>query len=258
MNLKQKLNYHYNNFDRTKLEPDPLQFLHLYEDEKDIELIGLLASIFAYGNVKQIENTLKKFIIVFDGKPYQFIKNFSLIKDSKKISGIKHRFYSEDDIVKLFIILNKEIKMHKSIKQIFLQGYNISDENVKSAISNFSNHFLNSLIQAFSEISNGIKFMFPLPEKGSACKRMNLFLRWMVRKDEFDFGLWNEIPTSKLVIPVDTHIARISRSLKLTKRKNADWKMAEEITRKLKKYDAEDPIKYDFAICHIGIRKLKF
>nr|MBP9121411.1 TIGR02757 family protein [Ignavibacterium sp.] len=95
-------------------------------------------------------------------------------------------------------------------------------------------------------------------EKGSACKRMNLFLRWMVRKDELDFGLWKEISTSKLVIPVDTHIARISRSLNLTKRKNADWKMAEEITLNLKRFDAEDPIKYDFAICHIGIRKLKF
>jgi uncharacterized protein (TIGR02757 family) len=230
----------------------------MFKDERDIEVVGLIASIFAYGNVKQIENTLKKFITVFDGKPYLFIKNFSLSKDLKKISGIKHRFYSEDDIVKLFIILNKEIKKHKSIKQIFLQGYNISDDNVKNGISNFSNHFINSFIETFGKVSDGIRFMFPLPEKGSACKRMNLFLRWMVRKDELDFGLWKEIQASKLVIPVDTHIARISRSLKLTKRKNADWRMAEEITSNLKKFDPEDPIKYDFAICHIGIRKLKF
>ena len=258
MNLKHKLEYHYKAFDRSKLEPDPLQFLHMFKDERDIEVVGLIASIFAYGNVKQIENTLKKFIIVFERKPYSFVKNFSLSKDSKKISGIKHRFYTEADVLKLFIILTKEIKKHKSIKQIFLQGCNITDENVKNGISNFSNHFLNSFIETFGEISAGIKFMFPLPEKGSACKRMNLFLRWMVRKDELDFGLWKEIATSKLVIPVDTHIARISRALKLTQRKNADWKMAEEITSKLKKYDAEDPIKYDFAICHIGIRKLKF
>jgi uncharacterized protein (TIGR02757 family) len=230
----------------------------MFNDERDIEIVGLIASIFAYGNLKQIENTIKKFIVVFKGKPYLFIKNFSLSKDSKKISGIKHRFYSEDDVLRLFIILNKEIKKHRSIKKIFLQGYNISDENVKNGISNFSNHFLNSFLETFGEISGGIKFMFPIPEKGSACKRMNLFLRWMVRKDELDFGLWKEIHTTKLVIPVDTHIARISRALKLTKRKNADWKMAEEITTKLKVYDAEDPIKYDFAICHIGIRKLKF
>ena len=107
-------------------------------------------------------------------------------------------------------------------------------------------------------LSIGSKFMFPVPEKGSACKRMNLFLRWMVRKDDLDFGLWREIHTSKLVIPVDTHVARISRSLRLTKRKNVSWKMAEEITEKLKKFDPEDPVKYDFAICHIGMRKMKF
>lgn len=258
MNLKQKLEYHYKAFDRTKLEPDPLQFLHLYTNEKDIEVIGLLASIFAYGNVKQIENTLKKLVLTFNGKPYLFIKNFSIEKDGKKVTGIKHRFYTEDDILKLFVILGKEIKKHKSIKQIFLQGYNISDENVKNAISGFANHFLNSFFKTFGEHSSGIKFMFPLPEKGSACKRMNLFLRWMVRKDELDFGLWKDISTSQLIIPVDTHIARISRDLKLTNRKNADWKMAEEVTGKLKRFDPIDPVKYDFAICHIGIRKLKF
>ena len=258
MNLRQKLEYHYNQFDRTKLEPDPLQFLHLFKDERDIEVVGLLASIFAYGNVKQIENTLKKFIIVFYGKPYSFIKNFSLSKDSQKLFGLKHRFYTEDDILKLFIVLSEEIKKHSSIKNIFINGYNSSEDNVKTAISNFSNHLLNSFNQSFGGISNGIKFMFPLPEKGSACKRMNLFLRWMVRKDELDFGLWKEIPASKLVIPVDTHIARICKTLKLTNRKNVSWQMAEEITKNLKKFDAEDPVKYDFAICHIGIRKLKF
>ena len=258
MNLKQKLDYHYKTFDRTNLEPDPLQFLHLFKNERDIEVIGLITSIFAYGNVKQIENTIKKFIQIFNGNPYQFIKNFSVKKDASKLNGIKHRFYTEDDVIKLLIVLSQEIKKHKSIKQIFLQGYNISDKNVKNGISNFSNHFINSFIEIFGEVSDGIKFMLPLPEKGSACKRMNLFLRWMVRKDELDFGLWNEIPASKLVIPVDTHVARICKTLKLTKRKNVSWQMAEDITQNLKNFDAEDPVKYDFSICHIGIRKLKF
>jgi uncharacterized protein (TIGR02757 family) len=258
MNFKQKLEYHYRAFDRTRLEPDPLQFLHMFNDEKDIEIIGLLASIFAYGNVKQIENTLKKLILIFNNNPYSFIREFSTKRDSKKLSGIKHRFYTDEDIIKLFFILGKEIRKHKSIKQIFMKGYNSSDRNVKSAISNFSIYILDSFKQTFGNVSSGIKFMFPLPEKGSACKRMNLFLRWMVRKDELDFGLWNEIPTSKLVIPVDTHIARICRVLNLTKRKNVSWQMAEEITYNLKRFDADDPVKYDFAICHIGIRKLKF
>lgn len=258
MNLKQKLEYHYKSFDRTQLKPDPLQFLYLFKDERDIELVGLISSILAYGNVKQIENTLKKLVMIFDGKPYSLIKKYTVIKDEKKLKGIKHRFYTEDDIKKLFFILNKEIKRYESIKRIFLMGYNSSGNNLKDAISNFSHHFLNSFSESGIKISRGIKFMFPLPEKGSACKRINLFLRWMVRKDELDFGFWNEIPSVKLVIPVDTHIARICKSLKLTKRKNVSWQMAEEITKNLKKFDPGDPVKYDFAICHIGIRKMKF
>ncbi len=258
MNIKEKLDYHYKAFDRSTLEPDPLQFLHRFKDERDIEIIGLLASVFAYGNVKQIENSLEKLINVLGERPYLFIKNLNSENRKEKISGIRHRFYTEDDVKKLLMIINKELTKHNSVRKIFLQGYNISDENVKTGISVFSNHFINSFIETFGKITNGIKFMFPIPEKGSACKRMNLFLRWMVRKDELDFGLWNEIPASKLVIPVDTHIAKICRYLKLTNRKISDWKMAEEITNNLKKFDPDDPVKYDFAICHIGIRKLKF
>jgi uncharacterized protein (TIGR02757 family) len=258
MNLKQKLEYHYKAFDKSKLSPDPLQFLHYFKDEQDIEIMGFLASVFAYGNVKQIENTLEKIIANFDEKPYQFIKRFRYSKKLNTLNAIKHRFYSSDDIINLFMILSKEINEYGSLKNIFLKGYKFSDENVKIGITNFSKHFLHSFNETFGKISNGIKFMFPLPEKGSACKRMNLFLRWMVRKDDLDFGIWSEIGKNKLIIPVDTHIARICKNLKLTKRKNVSWKMAEEITEKLKKFDSNDPVKYDFAICHIGIRKLTF
>ena len=258
MNLKQKLEYHYKVFDKSKLSPDPLQFLHYFKDEKDIEIMGFLTSVFAYGNVKQIENTLEKIVANFDETPYQFIKSFRYLKNLNTLNIIKHRFYSSDDIINLFDLLSKEVNDYGSLKNIFLKGYKSSDNNVKNGITNFSNHFLDSFIETFGKISNGIKFMFPLPEKGSACKRMNLFLRWMVRKDELDFGFWNEIEKNKLIIPVDAHIARICNNLKLTERKNVSWKMAEEITEKLKKFDPNDPVKYDFAICHIGIRKLTF
>ncbi|MCH9030498.1 MAG: TIGR02757 family protein, partial [Bacteroidetes bacterium] len=138
------------------------------------------------------------------------------------------------------------------------RGFDKNDENVKNGITNFSEYFLTNYKKMYGNISNGIKFMFPLPQKGSACKRMNLFLRWMVRDDELDCGLWNEIPLNKLIIPVDTHIARICKQLNLTKRKKVNWEMAEEITGKLKRFDPVDPVKYDFALCHIGMRKLEF
>src|SRR5690606_18004411 len=118
--------------------------------------------------------------------------------------------------------------------------------------------FLENYRIKFGLISSGFSFMFPIPEKNSACKRLNLFLRWMVRKDELDFGFWNSVKPDKLIIPVDTHIARICRELDLTKKRNVTWQMAEEITNNLKLYDPVDPVKYDFAVCHIGIRKLKF
>jgi uncharacterized protein (TIGR02757 family) len=255
--LQKKLNYHYRAFDKATIEPDPLQFPHLFNEEKDIEVMAFIASVFAYGNVKQIINSLNKFLFVCNNKPYDFIKNFS-IKKSEPLFSFSHRFYTYNDINKLFHLLKLVYQEFDSLKNLFMNGYTDSDANVKNAITIFSNFFLERIEKESGEISNGVKFMFPLPEKRSACKRMNLFLRWMVRKDEIDFGIWNEIPTSKLIIPVDTHIARICKQLKLTKIKNVSWNMAEEITNNLKKFDPEDPVKYDFALCHVGMRKLYF
>ncbi len=260
MNLKQKLDYHYKAFDKSQISPDPLQFLHLYKDERDIEAVGFISSVFAYGNVKQIINTLEKIFNAFGNSPHKFIFNFNGTTDASIMRGFKHRFYTERDIVNFFITLNSVYHEYGLLKNLFYNFYSPEDENIKNALSGFSNHFVESVknITGKKNVSQGIRFMFPLPERGSACKRMNLFLRWMIRKDDLDFGLWNKIPASKLIIPVDTHVARVCKSLNLTLRKNVNWQMAEEITNNLKKYDPHDPVKYDFAICHIGMRKLIF
>ena len=259
MTLKQKLDYHYKAFDKSQISPDPLQFLHMFNNEKDIETIGFIASIFAYGNVRQIINTLDKIILISNNKPYDFVLNFEKKNYSNKLRGLKHRFYSDEDIIILFYLLNKVYREYEMLKNLYSTFYYKDHLTIKISLSNFSNHLINTAKEFNGENLNlGIKFMFPLPELGSACKRMNLFLRWMVRKDELDFGIWNEIPTSKLIIPVDTHVARVCQKLKLTKRKNVSWVMAEEITENLKLFDYSDPVKYDFAICHIGMRKIKF
>lgn len=255
--LKNKLGYHYKYFDRSQISPDPLEFLHRYSEPDDIEVVGIISSVFAYGNVKQIMNTLEKIHVIMECKPHYFVKDYSLKDGLKLFENVKHRFYTHKDIAYFFKVLNRIFLEYGSLKNLFLSIYNKKDGGWKETVSSFS-HRLIELSIGKGEISSGIKFMFPDPFKGSACKRMNLFLRWMVRKDELDFGLWNEIPTSKLIIPVDTHVARICRQLKLTKRKNVSWKMAEEITERLKEFDPVDPVKYDFAICHIGMRKLKF
>ncbi|MCX6167817.1 MAG: TIGR02757 family protein [Ignavibacteriales bacterium] len=255
--LKKKLELHYKYFDFSKISPDPLEFPHRFKNFYDIEISAFISSIFAYGNVKQINNSLEKIHQLMNNQPHEFVKNYSYAEGLKLFSDLKHRFYSNEDIAKLFYSLNKIYLNYGSLKYFFLLYYFEKDPNLKNVISFFSRNFV-ELSSEKGSVTHGIKFMIPDPLKGSACKRMNLFLRWMVRKDELDFGLWNEIPASKLVIPVDTHVAKICKQLKLTKQKNVSWKMAEEITDRLKRFDDSDPVKYDFAICHIGMRKLIF
>jgi len=256
--LKSKLNYHYKAFDKTTIFPDPLEFPHRFTNIYDIEIAAFIASVFAYGSVKQIINTLDRIFDLIDNEPFKFVTNYNYGKDKNVFKGIKHRFYTESDIAALFAGLNKVYKEYGSLNYLFLLYYFPKAENIKGALSFFSKNLTEIIENETGVNSNGVKFMFPDPLKGSACKRQNLFLRWMVRNDELDFGLWKEISTSKLIIPVDTHIARISRRLNLTKRKIVSWKMAEEITNNLKKFDADDPVKFDFALCHIGMRKLIF
>jgi uncharacterized protein (TIGR02757 family) len=252
MTLKQKLEHHYRAFNKRNISPDPLQFLHKFSSPEDIETAGLLSSVFAYGNVLQIIRTLDKIFSITDMKPYEFVTNYNR-KSSEKLYEIKHRFYTSSDIHIFFSVYNKILKRHNSLENLFMRNYDPSEKNIMNPLNAFSGSFISEA----DELTSGVKFMFPMPEKGSSCKRMNLFLRWMVRKDELDFGLWKGVGTDKLVIPVDTHIARISKELGLTKRKNVSWKMAEEITDNLKKFDPHDPVKYDFAICHIGMMGLK-
>lgn len=258
MNLRKKLEYHHKAFSKEHIEPDPLQFLHMFSDPKDIEAVGFLSSVFAYGNVKQIINTMNKVLNITGNSPYQFILNFNVKIESNRFNNLKHRFYSTADIIRLFELLKEAYRNFSSLNNLFLFAFDPNDDNIKNGITGFSKFFIENYRKKFGDPTRGFIFMFPLPDKNSACKRMNMFLRWMVRKDELDFGIWNGILTGQLIIPVDTHVTQICKKLKLTNRKNVSWKMAEEITSNLKRFDAQDPVKYDFALCHIGMRKLNF
>lgn len=255
--LKAKLEYHYKAFDKSTISPDPLEFLHKYKYPTDIEVSGIISSTFAFGNVKQIIKILDTLHNIMGESPYDFINSFDRKKHSKLFDGMIYRFFTTVDIIDLFDGLSEIYRNYGSLKYLFLLYHSTEDKNLKESISRFSENLL-LRINGKKEATHGVKFMFPNPMKGSAAKRMNLFLRWMVREDELDFGIWNEISPSQLVIPVDTHIANICTELKLTTKKNVTWNMAEEITENLKKFSVDDPVKYDFAICHIGMRKMKF
>lgn len=257
MTLKNKLDDHYRYFDSSQISPDPLEFPHRFRDPRDIEVSAFIASVFAFGNIKQIIKILNTIHDVMGVSPYDFVMNFNREHDAEKFNGVLHRFFTTQDIISLFHALNKIYNGYGSLNYLFLLYNFPKDKNIKNSLSFFSKNLL-GFASEHGGITHGLNFMFPDPGKNSACKRMNLFFRWMIRKDELDFGLWPEISTSKLVIPVDTHVARICTELELTDKKNISWGMAEQITENLKKFDNIDPVKYDFAICHIGIRKMDF
>ncbi|MBZ0204606.1 MAG: TIGR02757 family protein [Ignavibacteria bacterium] len=253
--LKEKLEAHYITYKQKFSSKDPVWILHRFTDEKDIELVALITAAYAYGSVDQINMFINALLQKTGNKPYEFTINFSKRKDKNHLSGLYYRFNSHIDLLDMFSTLNKALLKFGSLKNLFLSHYQPSHKNIIPALSGFTDE-LNKNIR--SSESSYYHYLFSNPVNKSACKRMNLFLRWMVRKDEIDTGLWKGIKTSKLVMPVDTHIAWISKKMKLVTRKTIDLKFALELTDKLKEFDPVDPVKYDFALCHIGIDKKEF
>lgn len=256
--LKPYLDDLYNTFDISYLSPDPVEFVHRFKNPCDQEIAALLASSLAYGKVERILTSIDIILSIMNYKPFEFVMSFNFSKDIKKFNGFKHRFNTGLDIACLIYIIQNAIITHGSLKSLFLSGYREDDKNIKMALVKFIQNLLDidlSMILG-SRQDHGIRYLLPSPLNGSACKRANLFLRWMIRRDDnIDFGIWKEVSPSKLIVPLDTHTARISRYIGLTDRKNVTWKMAEEITENLKLLDADDPAKYDFALCRLGILK---
>jgi uncharacterized protein (TIGR02757 family) len=187
------------------------------------------------------------------------MRRFDLRKHRRIFGGLKYRFNETEDIISLVDIVGRVLKTHGSIEALFKAHYRKSDPTIAEGLTGMVQEFLDTdarVVYGRSGKPPGLLQFLPSPEKGSTCKRMNLFLRWMIRDRDIDFGIWKDIPKNKLIIPLDTHIARISRCLGFTARKSQDWKMAVEITESLKKFDPEDPLKYDFALCHQGIAGL--
>lgn len=241
------------------LQNDPLSFCHRYTNSLDQEIVGLIASSFAYGKVNSIKQTVEEILAVLTPNPQNFIASYEPASSMKLLAGFKHRFNSQLDLLALFWAIKTMIEQAGSIGNYFLRFYDSKADDITSALIGFTSAILKI---DYSPIygSQGIpadsyfSFLFPSPASGSACKRLCMYLRWMVRPaDGIDLGLWQAVPPRKLIIPVDAHIQRIARFLGLTRRKQADWRMAQEITAALKTFDADDPVKYDFSLCHIGI-----
>jgi len=238
---------------------DPVQFVHRYSDARDREVVGLIASAFAYGNVKSILATVERALAHLGPRPAQAIASFEPRRDARRLRGFYHRFNTSRDLAVFFWIIRRALEEHGSLEAAFLRGSPENGEDVAAAMDQFSALMLGFGHERFyrpQELRRraAVRFFFPSPSDGSACKRMNLYLRWMVRADDgVDCGVWRRLKPSRLVIPLDTHIARISSYIGLTERKSPGWAMALDITSSLRQLDSEDPLRYDFALCHLGI-----
>ncbi|MFC1675649.1 TIGR02757 family protein [Planctomycetota bacterium] len=231
---------------KSFIPPDPLQFVYRYAEPCDMEITAFLSASLAYGRVKQIENSLTDLLGRMGPSPYDFVMSFGS-KQRKLLRNFKHRFTTGDDISDLLTLLKAVLAEYGSIEKFFLIGYSSNDADIIPALSRFCGS-LGGVNQ-----SRGLKYLLVDPARGSACKRMNLFLRWMVRDSDVDTGLWKSIDKAKLIVPIDVHMARLCRILGFYDKKTVSLATAVKITRQFAKIDSADPVKYDFALSRIGI-----
>jgi uncharacterized protein (TIGR02757 family) len=231
------------------IHPDPLEFVHRYHDPLDREVVGMLASTLAYGRVHQILRSVSEVLRRMGDSPSYFVREHSPAVIHKTFQGFRHRFTGGDQLAALLCGIGGLIQRHGSLHACFTAKCQLHDETIVPGLTAF--------VQELSEEARDEKMMLlPSPLKGSACKRLNLFLRWMVRSDEVDPGGWSEVGARRLIIPLDTHMHRIGLEAGLTRRKQADLQAALEVTQAFRKIIPEDPVRYDFALTRLGIRDI--
>ena len=243
----EKLYARYNH--KKFIPPDPLQFVYKYHRKTDMEIAALLASALAYGRVAQIEKSLTDLFGRMGESPFEYVQNFGA-DQRERLKNFKHRFTTGDNLSDLLISIQGVLSEFGSIEELFMRGVDSNDRNIVPALSRFHN----SLTKGHNDQPQpNLKHLLADPAKGSACKRLNLFLRWMVRDDDVDAGLWKSIDKTKLVVPVDVHMARLCRILGFYDRKGVSLSAALEITDSFRQIASADPVKYDFALSRIGI-----
>ncbi len=231
------------------IENDPVRIPHLFTKKEDIEISGFLAATIAWGQRPVIIKNSYKLVQFMDNAPYDFILN-AKERDIKAFNNFKHRTFNGTDCIYFIRSIQNIYKKHKGLEHVFYKGFK-ENNDIKDAIIHFREIFfeLPSEERTRKHVAN--------VKKHSAAKRINMFIRWMVRKDKsnIDFGIWSNISTSKLYLPLDVHTGNVSRKLKILTRNQNDWKSVEEVTANLKKIDANDPVKYDFALFGLGIHE---
>jgi uncharacterized protein (TIGR02757 family) len=235
---------------------DPIAIPHQYTEQQDIEIAAFFAATFAWGNRTTIINKGRQLMELMDNSPYQFIL-LHKEKQLKRFEGFRHRTFNTTDLLYFVSFLREHYHKHRSLEDAFLS------KELKAGMPRYAepmelrlDHFYRTFF-SMEHVPSRTRKHVAAPAKNSACKRLNMFLRWMVRKDRngVDFGLWSRIKPAELICPLDLHVARVAKRFHLITRPNADWQSALELTRQLRMFDPKDPVKYDFALFALGVNE---
>jgi uncharacterized protein (TIGR02757 family) len=241
---------------RSRIAFDPVEFPHRYTDGRDIEVSGLLAAALAYGRADLFRPKVDALLQRMGPSPAAFVRALDVAAARELLHGFVYRFNVGTDVAVLLLGMGQALREHGSLEALFVRGWE-AHGSIHGALSAFTAALRQVPMGELRRVlgpERGLHHLLPLPLGPGAAKRLNLYLRWMVRgPDAVDFGLWRRMPASALVIPLDTHIGRIARHLGLTKRNDLSWRTAEEVTASLRRLDEADPVQYDFALCHYGM-----
>jgi len=231
------------------IDNDPISIPHSFTKKQDIEIMGFWTAILSWGNRKSIMNSAQKLTALMDGAPYDFILNHQ-DRDLKKLLHFKHRTFNATDTLYFIEFFKHYYRKHDTLEDAFYNTMTKKSPNVESGLAGFHELFF-----SLEDAPHRTKKHVSTPVRKSTCKRINMYLRWMVRNDKMgvDFGIWKKIKPSQLLCPLDVHVDRVSRKLGLIKRPQTDWETVLELTENLKSFDAKDPVKYDFALFGIGV-----
>ncbi len=228
---------------------DPVCIPHSFTKKQDIEIAGFFAAIFAWGNRTTIISKAKELMQLMDNAPHHFVLHASA-KELKRLQRFKHRTFNATDLLYCIEFFKFHYQGNKTLETAFTQWMNKSDADIENALTGFHHYFF-----SLPHIPERTRKHIATPQKNSSCKRLNMFLRWMVRNDGrgVDFGLWKNILPAQLICPLDVHVIRVAKQLQLLQRKQTDWQAAQELTANLRKLDEQDPVKYDFALFSMGV-----
>jgi len=254
--LRESFDRLYRSFDHVHSATDPVHIVRRYAAAEDREVVGFCAAGLAFGRVASVLHSIETLMAVMGSRPAAFVRDFDLTTHGERLAPLVHRWVRGRDLAALMLILQRMIRESGSIERFFLEGDDPASPDVGPALEAFSTRALATDVRrAYGRMPKrpGVCCFFPRPSAGSACKRLNLFLRWMARTDEIDLGVWTQVSPSRLIVPLDTHVIRLGQCLRLTRYKSPGWKMAAEITASLRAIDPDDPVRFDFSLCHVGM-----